>query len=129
VRGTQARSKLPSGSLRERGRGAHQPRENLARELWSHTITHVGDIKDVAIVQKRGAENKSALVVYSVEGVSAFPFLNRRGFQPPQSRTRHRQNTQLAYIDRKIGSRLGLLLLLLLLLFKFYVHMQASFGL
>jgi hypothetical protein len=49
----------------------------------------------------------SSLSVRSVKRVSAFPFLNERVAPAKQDKTD--KHTLLAYIDRKIGSRLGLI--------------------
>ena len=50
-------------------------------------------MKNRTIVRKHRIE-ESSLNVRSVKGVSAFPFLNGRGFQPPQNRTNTDKNTQ-----------------------------------
>jgi hypothetical protein len=52
--------------------------------------------------EKYGTEKKSSLIIRSVEGVSAFPFLNGRVFQPPQNRTNTdsiRSSVYISYIN------------------------------
>jgi hypothetical protein len=92
VRVTQARSRLllvrvvfgvrGTGS----GRRARRPGGILYVVALPHT-RYEG--------QGHGTENtkqkKSSLIIRSVKGVSAFPFLNGRVFQPPQNRTKYRQ--------------------------------------
>jgi hypothetical protein len=90
VRGTQARSRLLLVRVVFGVRGAGRGRcadGQMESCVWTVITLPTYKIRGTGPwYENTGLEN-SSLIVRSVKGVSAFPFLNGRVFQPPQNRT------------------------------------------
>jgi hypothetical protein len=88
VRGTQARSRLLLVRVAFGVRGVGDaPDGQMESYIWAVITLPAHKIRGTGPwYGKYGIGKKSSLIIRSVEGVSAFPFLNGRGFQPPQNR-------------------------------------------